>query len=102
MKGEGPNDVEPRIISAYCGAVIDPEAWSVPEVFRSLQAWGGIAEDEMWHTFNMGVGMVVAVPMERSRELLKELSLAGDEAFLIGAVVKGDGLRLEPGFTAPE
>ena len=82
--------------------MIDPEAWSVPKVFRSLQEWGGIPEDEMWHTFNMGVGMVVAVPMERSRELLKELSSAGDEAFLIGAVVKGDGLRLEPGFTAPK
>jgi len=44
----------------------------------------------------------VAVPMERSQALLKELTSAGEEAFLIGAVVKGDGLRLKPGFTVPE
>ena len=102
ITGGGLHENVPRMLPEDCGAVIDPEAWSVPKVFRSLQAWGGIPEDEMWHTFNMGVGMVVAVPMERSRELLKELSSAGDEAFLIGAVVKGDGLRLEPGFTAPK
>ena len=69
---------------------------------QTHQHGGSVDRCEMDRVFNMGVGMVVAVPMERSRELLKELSLAGDEAFLIGAVVKGDGLRLEPGFTAPE
>ena len=102
ITGGGLYENVPRMLPEGCGAVIDPEAWLVPAVFRSLQAWGGIPEAEMWHTFNMGVGMVVAVPMERSQALLKELTSAGEEAFLIGAVVKGDGLRLKPGFTVPE
>jgi phosphoribosylformylglycinamidine cyclo-ligase len=86
------------MLPAGCGAVIDHEAWEVPAVFRSLQEWGGIPEEEMWHTFNMGVGMVVAVSTERSHALLEALTAAGEQAFPIGAVVEGEGVRLEPGF----
>ena len=70
----------------------------MPAVFRSLQDWGAIPEAEMWHTFNMGVGMVVAVSTERSLALLEELNAAGERAFPIGAVVEGEGVCLEPGF----
>jgi phosphoribosylformylglycinamidine cyclo-ligase len=52
----------------------------------------------MWHTFNMGVGMVAAVASDHAHVLLEELAAAGESAFLIGAVVEDEGVRLEPGF----
>ena len=87
-----------RALLQGCGVVVDPEAWEVPAVFRSMQEWGGIPEDEMWRTFNMGVGMVVAVSTDRADALLEELVAAGEQVFPMGAVVEGEGVRLEPGF----
>jgi len=98
ITGGGLHENVPRMLPSGCGAVIDPEAWETPAVFRSLQEWGGIPEPEMWHTFNMGVGMVVAVAAERSGALRDELIAAGENAFPIGAVVEGDGVRLDPEF----
>lgn len=102
ITGGGLHENVPRMLPKGCGAVIDPETWVVPAVFRSLQAWGGIPESEMWHTFNMGVGMIVAVSMERSQALLEELTAAGEQVFPIGTVVKGNGVRLESGFAVTE
>jgi len=98
ITGGGLHENVPRMLPAACGAVIDPEAWEVPAVFRTLREWGGIPDDEMWRTFNMGVGMVVAVSTERRHALLEALTAAGEQAFPIGAVVEGEGVRLEPGF----
>jgi len=89
----------PRMLPDGCAAVIDPEAWVVPEVFRSLQELGDVPEDDMWSTFNMGIGMVAAVDTTAAPTLLEGLRAAGHEAHTIGAVVEGDGeARLEPGF----
>ena len=98
ITGGGLYENAPRMLPAGCGAVVDPEAWEVPPVFRSMQEWGGIPEDEMWHTFNMGVGMVVAVSTDRAHALREELVAAGEQVFPMGAVVEGAGVRLEPGF----
>ncbi len=100
ITGGGLYENVPRMMPEGCGAVIDPEAWETPAVFRSLQDWGGIPEDEMWHTFNMGVGMVVAVGAEHAGALRAELEGAGESVFPIGAVVDGEGVRLEAGFEA--
>jgi len=98
ITGGGMYENVPRALPEGCGAVIDSEAWEVPPVFRSMQEWGGIPEDEMWHTFNMGVGMVVAVAPDKAHALREELEAAGEQAWLIGAVIEGDGVRLEAGF----
>jgi len=98
ITGGGLYENVPRMLPEGCGAVIDNEAWEVPAVFRSLQEWGGIPDEEMWHTFNMGVGMVVAVASQRAHGLLEEITAAGEQAFLIGGVVEGEGVRLEAGF----
>lgn len=96
ITGGGLHENVPRMLPDGCAASIDPETWEVPAVFRSLQEWGGIPESEMWHTFNMGVGMVVAVSAERHDALAEELAAAGEDVFSIGAVVEGEGVRLEP------
>ena len=98
ITGGGLYENVPRMLPAGCGAVIDHEAWEVPAVFRSLQEWGGIPEEEMWHTFNMGVGMVVAVASDDAHALREELEAAGECCWLIGGVVEGEGVRLEAGF----
>ncbi|MGD8331716.1 MAG: phosphoribosylformylglycinamidine cyclo-ligase [Acidobacteriota bacterium] len=98
ITGGGLYENVPRMLPEGCGAVIDKEAWEVPPVFRSLQEWGGIPQEEMWHTFNMGVGMVAAVASDRAPALLEELIEAGEQAFLIGGVIEGESVRLEAGF----
>lgn len=52
----------PRVLPPGCRAVIDRAAWSVPPVFRWLQAAGRIAEAEMFRVFNMGIGFVLVLP----------------------------------------
>jgi phosphoribosylformylglycinamidine cyclo-ligase len=67
-------------------------------VFRTLQDLGGVPDDEMWKTFNMGVGMVVAVPRENAVALAQEIEAAGEVVYTIGAVAEGGGVTFEPGF----
>ena len=52
----------PRILPAGMAARIEREAWEVPALFTALEAVGGVRAEEMWRTFNMGIGMVVVVP----------------------------------------
>jgi len=98
ITGGGLHENVPRMLPEGCGVVIDPQAWEVPPVFQSMREWGGIPETEMWHTFNMGIGMVVAVAGERAAAVQEALAAAGEDVFSIGAVVEGAGVQLEPGF----
>jgi phosphoribosylformylglycinamidine cyclo-ligase len=63
----------PRVLPAGSAARIDRQAWEVPTLFTALESVGGVRADEMWRTFNMGIGMVVVVPAAAS-------SQAGDSA----------------------
>jgi len=78
-----------RILPADIDVRIDKDSWKVPEIFRLLQAKGGIEDTEMCHTFNMGVGMVLiveAVAAQSIQQALAELKL---KSWIIGKVVKG-------------
>ena len=52
----------PRMLPPGMAARIERDAWEVPALFTALEAVGGVRAEEMWRTFNMGVGMVVVVP----------------------------------------
>ncbi len=54
----------PRVLPADLGASIDLGSWDVPQGFRTLVEWGDIADGESFRTWNMGIGMVVAVAAE--------------------------------------
>ena len=54
----------PRALPDDCAAVVDPAAWTVPPLFRALAELGPVPEEECWRTFNMGVGLICAVPAE--------------------------------------
>eukprot|EP00892_Ulva_mutabilis_P011524 jgi/Ulvmu1/8744/UM047_0086.1 len=80
----------PRVIPKGMGCKIDSAAWTPLPIFEWLQGQGGISRDEMFRTFNMGVGMVVAAApadLDRTLELLPG-------SFVLGEVVDGGGVQI--------
>ena len=82
----------PRALPAGCGARLETTAWEVPAVFTTLARLGGVPDDDMWETFNMGIGMIAVVRGERVDSLTAEWRRSGEEVFEIGEVVTGDGV----------
>ena len=85
----------PRVLPEGLGARIRRSAWEVPALFRVIQKGGGIADDEMLRTFNMGVGMVAVVAPEDLHDVEHSLERRGETSFVIGAVVEGAGVAFE-------
>jgi phosphoribosylformylglycinamidine cyclo-ligase len=79
-----------RSLPKGTGAVIERRTWSVPSLFRSLQEAGKVSDDEMFRVFNMGVGMLAAVP----QRLASRVATRASGAWVIGEVVKGAGVRI--------
>lgn len=86
ITGGGLVDNLPRVLPAAADAVIDPGAWKVPPVFRLLAGAGGVADEEMFQVFNMGIGMALVVP--RSAADAAARAVGGK---IIGRIVKGTG-----------
>ena len=79
----------PRSIPDGLTAVIDKSAVRTPAVFKLLQRKGDIPERDMFNTFNMGVGMSIAVPKESADEAVKILNANGENAYVIGEIAEG-------------
>jgi phosphoribosylformylglycinamidine cyclo-ligase len=91
ITGGGITENLPRILPTGCAAEVDPRAWSVPPVFQLLQRHGAIARDEMFRTFNMGVGMVLACRAHDAERVINTLARTGEpNAVRLGFVVSGD------------
>ena len=80
----------PRMLKDGMSAQITKSAVPVLPIFRIIQREGNISEHDMFNTFNMGVGMVIAVDKNDADKALDVLKNAGENAFLLGEVVKGD------------
>jgi len=76
----------PRVLPENTKAVIDRSSWQMPAVFRWLQDQGNIEEQEMYRTFNCGVGMVLCVPAEQAEAAREFLASQGETAWVIGRV----------------
>lgn len=76
----------PRILPHGCQAIIHKDSWDRPGIFKFIQESGGVAEKEMFRTFNMGLGMVVIVPAEQSGEILELLEGMNEPAGLVGEI----------------
>ena len=81
----------PRVFPPGTRAMIQKNAWPRPEVFKWLQQTGNIAEDEMWRTFNCGIGMVLVVARDAAAPAKALLEREGERVFEIGAVEKSSG-----------
>ncbi|WP_298134694.1 phosphoribosylformylglycinamidine cyclo-ligase [Acidiferrobacter sp.] len=81
----------PRVIPSGLRAVIDRASWSWPPIFRWLQEGGAIAEDEMYRTFNCGVGMAVVVDAADAGAAQAILRDHGETPFVMGVIDRGQG-----------
>jgi phosphoribosylformylglycinamidine cyclo-ligase len=84
----------PRVLGNGLGARVRLDSWEVPPLFRILQRGGGVSLDEMFRVFNMGVGMIVITPPQEAEPTLRELTAAGEKAWILGEVLEGKGVEL--------
>jgi phosphoribosylformylglycinamidine cyclo-ligase len=85
-----PENLE-RVLPEGLEARVDTTSWVPPVEFRFIGERGGIDAQEMFRTFNMGVGMIVATAPDSVDGLLEELEKAGEQAWVAGAIHEGDG-----------
>ena len=89
ITGGGFYENVPRMLRDGLRARIEKDSYPVPPIFSMLREKGGIEEKIMYNTFNMGIGMVVALDaadVQKATEAMKE---AGEQPFVIGSIVNG-------------
>ena len=87
ITGGGLYENVPRVLKDDLSVEFDLSEFEIDPIFKKIQEWGEIDTEEMYHTFNMGIGMVVFVSPEDEQ---KTLELLGDQAIKIGQVNKGN------------
>ena len=80
----------PRMLPDGVKAVINKNAYEVPAIFKLLADKGDIAEQMMYNTFNMGIGMVLAIDPADKDKVISALESTGDKACVLGEVVGGE------------
>ncbi|MBL7002964.1 MAG: phosphoribosylformylglycinamidine cyclo-ligase [Gammaproteobacteria bacterium] len=76
----------PRVLPQNTQADIDASSWQLPPVFEWLQQSGNISDEEMYRTFNCGVGMVLSVDTKDIEATIEQLNQLGEKAWLIGHI----------------
>ena len=80
----------PRMLPDGVKAIVKKDSYDIPPIFGLLQKTGGIEEKMMYATYNMGLGMVIAVDEADVDEAMKAIEAAGDKAHLIGHIEEGE------------
>jgi phosphoribosylformylglycinamidine cyclo-ligase len=86
ITGGGFTDNIPRVLPENVAANVDLSSWKLPQIFRWLQDKGNITSEELFRTFNCGVGMVLCVAQEDARTALDQLNSMGENAWLLGTI----------------
>ena len=97
ITGGGLTENVPRVLPAGTRAVIHTGTWQPSEIFDWLQQQGNVEPQEMYRTFNCGIGMVVCVAQADADAVIAHLKTEGEDARLIGEIEAGDtrpGVRL--------
>ena len=84
-----------RIFPDGLACEIDTQSYEVPNVFKVIQSRAELSAEEMYNTFNMGIGMVVCVGKEDVNATLRQLQLTGEDCVVLGTTVKGSGVNLK-------
>ena len=71
-------------------AVVDKNSYEVPAIFRLLAKEGDIAEEMMYNTYNMGIGMMLALDAADADKAVQALTEAGEKAWIVGRVEAGE------------
>ncbi len=85
----------PRILPPGLRAVVYKDSWEIPAVFSLVQEKGAVQENEMFRTFNMGLGMVLVVPPADKGALMKAVKNRGWGCWEIGFMEEGEGIILK-------
>ncbi len=88
ITGGGFIDNIPRVLPAGLASKINKQSWEVPPIFHWLQEEGGIDEEEMFHTFNMGIGLILILDQEDAFQICQK----DHDCKVIGQIVKGEGV----------
>lgn len=80
----------PRMLPEGVRAVVKKDAYEIPAIFRLIQKKGNIAEEMMYNTFNMGMGMVLAVDAKDADKTVEAIIKEGEQAFIAGQVEAGE------------
>ena len=94
ITGGGFYENMPRSIPAGLGVKIRKADVKVLPVFDLIQKTGKISEHDMFNTFNMGVGMSIVVAKEDADRAISVLKAQGEDAYVLGEIVRGDGVTL--------
>jgi phosphoribosylformylglycinamidine cyclo-ligase len=87
ITGGGLIDNPPRILPGGLGARLRWGTWPLPPIFRLIQHHGRISDAEMYHVFNMGLGMLVMVP--QAHVDMARQTLQPDDLFVVGEITSG-------------
>ena len=80
----------PRMLPEGARAVVKKDSYEIPAIFKLLQKTGDIEEQMMYNTYNMGLGMVLAVKPEDVEKTMAAIESAGEKAFVVGSVEAGE------------
>lgn len=91
ITGGGLTENVPRVLPQNVVAKLDSKTWHTPKLFDWLRAEGNVAQQEMFRTFNCGIGMVVIVAEQDAAAAISQLTVAGETAWAIGTIQARSG-----------
>ncbi len=86
ITGGGLTENIPRVLPENCVAQIDAQSWPLPKLFQWLQQAGNVEQQEMYRTFNCGIGMAVIVPAEQAETAQAFLAEQGETVYRLGTI----------------
>ena len=90
ITGGGFYENVPRMLPDNAKAIINKDSYPVPPIFDLIAKNGDVAEQMMYNTFNMGLGMVIALNPEDVDTAMKAIEAAGDKCYVVGKIVAGE------------
>ena len=95
ITGGGFDENIPRILKEGMGIHVVEGTWPILPVFKFLEKYGNVPHREMFNIYNMGIGMVLAMPKEEAPFAIDVLSKFGDKAYVIGEITDKPGVDIE-------
>ena len=90
ITGGGFDENVPRMLPDGIRAVIKKDSYEVPAIFKLIAKNGNITEEMMYNTFNMGLGMIIALDPNDVDAAMSAIKEAGDECYIVGTIEAGD------------
>jgi phosphoribosylformylglycinamidine cyclo-ligase len=91
ITGGGITDNLPRILPVGTAASVHKGSWPVLPIFNYIREKGSVDDSEMYHTFNMGIGMILVVSPEDVEAVQKHFRAIDEPCYEIGEIIAGDG-----------